>query len=266
MNDILVAVISVAIIGILCAVMLVVASKVMAVKEDERIPKVRGCLPGANCGACGFAGCDGYAKALCEDSSTPTNLCVPGGATCAKEISEVLGVEFEDVAAKVAVVHCLGDCSATEDRVDYRGMESCAAAEMIFGGKGKCGWGCLGLGDCAKACPENAICIRDGVAHVKTALCIGCGVCVRTCPNHLISLRKDQPSVVVVCNNRDKGALTRKVCSNGCIGCKKCEKTCEYDAIKVINNLAVIDYEKCTNCGDCAEVCTTKGIKIFGAQ
>ncbi len=266
MNAILIAVIPVVIIGIISAVMLVVASKVMAVKEDERFPKVRECLPGANCGACGFAGCDGYAKALCEDDSTPSNLCVPGGTACAKEISEVLGVEFNDVAAQVAVVHCLGDCNATEDKVDYHGMESCAAAKMIFGGKGKCGWGCIGLGDCARACPEDAICVKEGIAHVKTALCIGCGACVRTCPNNLISLRKDQPTTVVVCSNKDKGALTRKVCSNGCIGCKKCEKTCEYDAIKVINNLAVIDYEKCTNCGACAEVCTTKGIKIFSGQ
>lgn len=266
MNAILIAVIPVAIIGILCAVMLVVASKVMAVKEDERFPKVRECLPGANCGACGFAGCDGYAKALCEDEKTPSNLCVPGGAVCAKEISEVLGVEFKDVEVQAAVVHCLGDCNVTEDRVDYQGMESCAAAKMIFGGKGKCGWGCLGLGDCAKACPEDAICIKDGVAHVKTSLCIGCGVCVKTCPNNLISLRKVQSTTVVVCSNKDKGALTRKACSNGCIGCKKCEKTCEYDAIKVINNLAVIDYEKCTSCGACAEVCTTKCIKIFSGQ
>lgn len=263
MNAILIAVIPVAIIGILCAVMLVVASKVMAVKEDERFPAVRECLPGANCGACGFAGCDGYAKALCEDENTPANLCVPGGASCAKELSEVLGVEFEEVAPKVAVVHCLGDCSVTEDRVDYRGMESCAAAEMVFGGKGKCGWGCLGLGDCAKACPQDAICINNGIAHIYSPDCIGCGICVKTCPNNLIALHDAQKVTVVACSNKDKGAVTRKACSNGCIGCKKCEKTCEYDAIKVIDNLAVIDYSKCTACGACIDVCTTGGIKIF---
>ncbi len=263
MNAILIAVIPVAIIGILCAAMLVVASKVMAVKEDERFPAVRECLPGANCGACGYAGCDGYAKALCEDNSVPANLCVPGGASCAKELSEMLGVEFEDVAAQVAVVHCLGDCSATEDMVDYRGMESCAAAKMIFGGKGKCGFGCLGLGDCAKACPEEAICINDGIARVYTPNCVGCGICVKTCPNNIIALHKAVRSTVVSCNNKDKGAVTRKACSSGCIGCKRCEKACEYDAIKVTNNLAAIDYEKCTNCGACAEVCTTKCIKIY---
>ena len=257
MNAILIAVIPVAIIGIICAVMLVVASKLMAVKEDERFPAVRACLPGANCGACGFAGCDGYAKALCENENTLANLCVPGGASCAKELSRVLGVEVGEVEAQVAAVHCMGDCRATEDLVDYRGMESCAAAEMIFGGKGKCGWGCLGLGDCAKACPQDAICIRDGIAHVYTPDCIGCGICVKTCPNHLIALHKAQKTTVVSCSNKDKGALTRKACSSGCIGCKKCEKACEYDAIKVTNNLAVIDYSKCTSCGACAVLCTT---------
>ncbi|MBR1731383.1 MAG: RnfABCDGE type electron transport complex subunit B [Ruminococcus sp.] len=263
MDAILIAVIPVAIIGIICAVMLVVASKVMAVKENEKFPAVRDCLPGANCGACGFAGCDGYAKALAENENTPTNLCVPGGAACARELSEVLGVEFEDVAAQVAVVHCLGDCNVTEDRVDYRGMESCAAAKMIFGGKGKCGYGCLGLGDCARACPQEAICIQDGIARVYTPDCIGCAICVKTCPNHLISLHNADKVTVVTCSNKDKGALTRKACSNGCIGCKKCEKTCEFDAIKVLNNLAVIDYSKCTSCGACAEVCMTKCIKIY---
>ena len=215
MSQILTAVIPVVIIGILCAVMLVVASKLMAVKEDEKFPLVRECLPGANCGACGYAGCDGYAKALVEDNSIPANLCIPGGKTVAQEISAVLGVEAGDVAEQVAVVHCLGDCSATEDKVDYRGMESCAAAKMIFGGKGNCVWGCLGLGDCAKACPQDAIFIKDGVARVYTPECIGCGICVKSCPNKLITLQKADIITVVSCSNKDKGAQTRKVCVNG---------------------------------------------------
>ena len=263
MQAILTAVIPIVIIGILCAAMLVVASKLMAVKEDERFPKVRECLPGANCGACGYAGCDGYAKALVDDSSVPANLCVPGGEGVARELSDALGVEFAEVEAKAAVVHCLGDCDATEDAVDYKGMESCAAAKMIFGGKGKCGYGCIGLGDCAEACPQDAIYISKGIAMVYPPECIGCGICVRTCPNSLISLHKTTSTTVVSCSNRDKGAATRKACSNGCIGCKKCEKACQFDAIKVKNNLAEIDYEKCTSCGECVKVCTTGCIKIY---
>ena len=197
--------------------MLVVASKIMAVKEDERFPKVRECLPGANCGACGYAGCDGYAKALCEDGSVPTNLCIPGADGVAKQLSEVLGVEFEDVVEQVAVVHCSGDCEHTQDKVEYQGIETCAAAKLLYGGKGSCTYGCLGLGDCQRACPHGTICIENGIARINTRQCIGCGVCAKACPNHLISLVADVERVVVECSNKDKGVETRKVCSRGCI-------------------------------------------------
>ena len=197
MTEILTAVIPVVIIGVICAAVLVVASKIMAVKEDERFPKVRECLPGANCGACGYAGCDGYAKALCEDGSVPTNLCIPGADGVAKQLSEVLGVEFEDVVEQVAVVHCSGDCEHTQDKVEYQGIETCAAAKLLYGGKGSCTYGCLGLGDCQRACPHGAICIENGIARINTRQCIGCGVCAKACPNHLISLVADVERVVV---------------------------------------------------------------------
>ncbi len=265
MDAIITAIISVVAIGIICAVVLVVASKIMAVKEDERFPAVRECLPGANCGACGYAGCDGYAKALLEADGVAANLCVPGGDTTAKKLGEILGVEVGDVVEQVAVIHCSGDCNYTQDKVDYSGIESCAAAKLIFGGKGACSYGCLGLGDCQKACPSEAICIENGIAHVNTRLCTGCGVCTRTCPNHIISLVADVERAVVTCSNKDKGAVTRKVCKNGCIGCKKCEKVCPNGAIKVVNNCAVIDYSKCTDCPDfgvCARECTTGCIML----
>ena len=262
MNDILVAVIPVVIIGIVCAAVLVVASKLMAVKEDERFPAVRDCLPGANCGACGFAGCDGYAKALCENPDTPANLCIPGADGVAKQLSEVLSVEFEDVVEQVAVVHCSGDCRHTQDKVIYSGIESCKATKLLYGGKGSCIYGCLGLGDCAAVCPQNAIAVCNGVAQVQTCDCIGCGMCAAACPNHLISLVPDDKKVIVACSNRDKGAATKKVCQNGCIGCKKCERVCPSGAIKVVGNVAVIDYEACTGCGACAENCTVKCIRV----
>lgn len=265
MNEILTAVIPVVIIGLICAAVLVTASKIMAVKENEKIPKIRECLPGANCGACGFAGCDGYAKALAETEGTPTNLCVPGGDSVSRKISELLGVEFEDVIEKVAVVHCSGDCRFTQDRVEYSGIESCAAAKLIFSSKGECSYGCMGLGDCAKACPNNAVCIESGIARINTKQCVGCGLCVKACPNTVISLMDDVERAVVACNNKDKGAQTRKACKSGCIGCKKCEKVCPSGAIKVVNNLAQIDYSKCPDCEDfgiCARECTTGCIII----
>ena len=265
MNEILIAVIPVVVIGIICGAVLVIASKIMAVKEDERFPAVRECLPGANCGACGFAGCDGYAKALCESPDTPTNLCVPGADAVSRQLSEVLGVEFADVIEQVAVVHCAGDCTRTEDKVSYEGIERCAAAKLLYGGKGSCTYGCLGFGDCAKACPKEAICIENGIAHINTRLCIGCGICTRTCPNKIISLVPDVERVVVTCSNKDKGIKTKSVCSNGCIGCKKCERVCPSGAIKVVDNCAVIDYSKCPDCEDfgvCAKNCTTGCIQI----
>lgn len=265
MNEILIAVIPVVVIGIICAAVLVIASKIMAVKEDERFPVVRECLPGANCGACGYAGCDGYAKALIEKEGIATNLCIPGGDTVARSLSDALGVEFEDVVERVAVVHCAGDCTKTEDKVDYHGIESCAAAKLLFGGKGSCSYGCIGLGDCQKVCINDAICIENGIAHINTKLCTGCGACSKVCPNHLISVIDDVETVYVSCSNKDKGAVTRKVCKNGCIGCKKCERACKLGAIKVVDNVAVIDYSKCTDCEDfgiCAKECTMNCIMI----
>ena len=256
--DILIATLIVAAVGLFCAVMLVLAAKFFAVSEDETEKSIRECLPGANCGACGYAGCDGYAKALAEDkgkNTVKTNLCIPGADATAQAISEILGVEFEDVVEQVAVVHCYGDCNHTSNKMDYVGIQSCEAAKTMYGGDGKCTFGCIGLGDCVKACPQDAICLKNGIAHIDTRKCIGCGICVRTCPQKLIGLMADVETVLVTCNNKEKGASARQKCTNACIGCKKCEKTCASGAITVLNNLATIDYSLCTGCGECAKNC-----------
>lgn len=260
-KSILIAVAIVAGIGLVCGLILALASHFMEVKEDEKKKALRECLPGVNCGACGFTGCDGYAEAL-ANGKAPTNKCVPGADAVSKKISEVLGVEFEDVIEHVAFVHCNGNCEATKEKQTYEGIQSCAAAKLLFGGTGFCTYGCLGFGDCANACPNGAICIRDGVARVDTRKCIGCGLCVKTCPNHVIELFPDVEKTVIMCSNKEKGAVTRKKCTNGCIGCKKCETNCPSKAVTVINNLATIDYEKCDGCGLCAENCPVKCIKI----
>lgn len=255
MYDILIAGGIVAGIGLICAVVLVLAAKFMAVKEDERFPRVRECLPGANCGACGYAGCDGYAKALFENDDLKCNLCIPGADAVSKQLSEILGREYEDVVEMVALVKCNGNCNATKQRFEYTGVKTCEAANMFYGGSGSCSYGCIGIGDCAKACPQNAICLDSGVAYVDTRACIGCGICVRTCPHNLIELIPDVNRTIVMCQSHDRGAVTRKICTNGCIGCGKCVRTCPNGAIQVVNNLAVIDYEKCVNCGACREAC-----------
>ena len=255
--DVLIATAIVAAIGLFCAIMLVLASKFFAVSEDETVKQIRECLPGANCGACGYAGCDGYAKALAEDKdkTLKANLCIPGGDATAKAISEILGVEFEDVVEQVAVIRCHGDCEHTAHRMDYVGIHSCEAAKTMYGGNGKCIFGCIGLGDCVSVCPQDAICIENGMAHIDTRKCIGCGLCARTCPRGIISLMADVERVMVTCNNKDKGAAARQKCSNACIGCKKCEKNCATGAIKVVDNLATIDYSLCTKCEECAKNC-----------
>ncbi|MGM9522335.1 MAG: RnfABCDGE type electron transport complex subunit B [Oscillospiraceae bacterium] len=249
-------------IGAVCAILLVLAAKFMHVPVDEKFPKIRECLPGANCGACGYAGCDGYASALASGEETKINKCVAGADKVAQALADALGAEFEDVVEQVAVVRCSGDCTATQDKMDYQGLSSCAAAKLLFGGKGACSFGCIGLGDCAKVCPEHAITVIDGLARVNFSRCIGCGMCTRTCPNGIITLMPDVECMLVGCSNKEKGAATRKECSKGCIGCHKCEKECPQGAITVVDNLSRIDYDKCVDCGHCAEVCPVGCIHV----
>ena len=131
MNIILTAAVAVAVIGLVCGVILAVASKVMAVEEDPRFPAIRAALPGANCGACGYAGCDGYAQALASGKETRPNICVPGGASCAEEIASVLGIEAGEVEKRVAVVCCAGDCTKTDVRMNYQGVKRLRRTEWF---------------------------------------------------------------------------------------------------------------------------------------
>ena len=249
-------------IGAVCAIILVLAAVYMNVPGDENAATIRDNLPGANCGACGYAGCDGYADALAKGTETKVNLCVPGGESAARVIAETLGLEYASVIEKVAFVKCMGDCNKSKRKFDYAGIESCKAARMLYEGEWACGPGCLGHGDCAAVCPNKAIAIVDGIARVDSMLCSGCGMCVKACPNGLISLFSDENKVIVACSNTEKGAVARQKCDNACIGCKKCEKTCPSEAIKVINNLATIDYDKCTKCMECAKACPVGCIMI----
>ena len=252
--EILTAFLVVAAVGLVAGILLALISRFFGVEEDPRMKKVRACLPGANCGACGYKGCDDYAAALAEGAAAP-NLCIPGGEATANEIGEALGIEVEPPKNLTAFVHCNGNCTVTEKRADYEGIESCRAAAMLFGGPDACRFGCLGLGDCVSACPSDAICLKDGVAHVDPSRCLGCGLCTTVCPKKIISVIPKESAAVVLCSNKDKGADARKACKSACIGCKKCEKLCSVGAIRVVDQLAVVDYETCTGCGACVEGC-----------
>lgn len=261
--DILIAAAVVTVIGLLCSVMLVVAAHFFGVKENETVEEIRDILPGANCGACGYTGCDRYAKALAEDSSTKTNLCIPGGDSTAATIADILGVAPADVIEQIAIVHCNGNCENSPNVAEYEGLATCKSAKLVYGGPSSCNYGCLGFGDCVAACQYDAIKIIDGIARVSPTLCTGCTLCAKACPNNIITLVDATKTVQVKCSNREKGALARKQCSVACIGCMKCEKTCPHDAIHVVDNLAIIDYDKCTSCQKCAEVCPTGCIKTL---
>ena len=268
--EILIPILILVAIAVVCAVLLTVSNHFFGVPVDEREAKVRDCLPGANCGACGYNGCDAYASALASGECTNPSLCVPGGDSTSHDVAGILGLEPEDVIEQVAYVACNGTCDVVKARYDFQGHNSCRVANLAYSGDKLCTYACLGYGDCMKVCPEGAISIVNGVANINPRKCIGCGLCARTCPNPIIHLIPDTSRVIVQCSNHAKGAETRKYCANGCIGCMKCEKNCPHDAIHVVDNLAVIDYSRCTGCGKCREVCPVhcihEGNFICGAR
>ena len=243
--------------GIVFGLGLYAASRVFHVQVDPRVDSVTNALPGANCGACGFPGCGGLATAIVHGSAPPDSCPVCSSGELAA-VAAIMGVSVEAGEPKTAIVRCQGRDVA--DRFAYNGPQTCEAADLLIAGQRACRYGCLGFGDCVRVCKFGAISIVDGVACVDRDRCVACGKCVAACPRYLIDLQPAAMLVHVLCRSRDKGAAVRKCCAVGCIGCKKCEKECAYDAIHVTDFLAEIDYEKCTNCGACVEVCPTHAI------
>ncbi|MFI3141872.1 MAG: RnfABCDGE type electron transport complex subunit B [Clostridia bacterium] len=264
MTDILIPVAIVAIIGVLAGLGLAIASIVFAVPVDEKAEQVRECLPGANCGACGFSGCDGYAAALSKGETTECNLCTPGGNDVATDIAEIMGLEAGSIVPKTAMVMCQGIRENVGEKLEYSGAKSCKMAAQLFGGPKDCIYGCIGFGDCEKVCPYGAISMCNGIARIDSNLCKACKKCVSACPRNLIDLFPiDTPKSAVLCKNHDKGGATRKQCKTGCIGCMKCVKACEVGAVKINNFCAEVDYDKCTGCKNCVDVCPVGCINIL---
>jgi len=253
-------ILTLSILGLLFGIGLALFFKIFQTKEDPRIAQILEFLPGANCGACGFAGCFGLAQAIAEGKASPTR-CAPLGLEKQKKIAEMFGIKIEEKTRLVATLICNGGIKA-EDKFVYQGIETCFSANLLHGGQKTCPYGCLGFGDCVKVCPFGAIYMdkEKKLPVIIEEKCTGCGLCIKTCPKKILTLRPADKKVYVMCNSIDKGALVNKYCKSGCIGCYKCEKVCPSEAIHVKNNLAVIDYEKCTNCGECVKVCPTKVI------
>lgn len=250
-----------AVLGIFAGILLTAASKIFEVKVDPRIEEVNDALPQVNCGACGYSGCSDYAKAIVEKGES-TGLCKPGGSQSADKIAEIMGVAATHGEKEVAIVRCSGNCSAEQKDFEFDGIMTCKNAKRFYGSMWGCKYGCIGLGDCAEVCSSNAVVINDGLAHILPENCIGCGLCAKACPNNIIEIRKMSDPMGVMCASKDMGKVVRAVCKKGCIGCKICEKQCEFDAIHVVDNIAVIDYSKCTSCGKCAVKCPAKVIHI----
>ena len=257
MMDIVLAVVLVTLVGAVGAVILVVAAKFMAVEEDPRIEQVTGCLAGANCGGCGYAGCADYAKAVVMNGEA-CDKCAPGGAAATAAIAKIMGMEASSAKPKKAYVGCQGTAEHCKPKFEYKGIQTCAAAAKLYGGPKSCQYACLGLGDCVKACKFGAISVKDGVATVDPEKCTGCGACKDACPKSVIFLASVAKQPVVMCSNHEKGAVAMKECSTACIACGLCQRNCPADAIHVVNMVARIDYDKCTGCGTCVEKCPKK--------
>lgn len=238
------------------------ASRRFHVEVDPRVARIGEVLPGANCGACGYAGCAAYAAAIVSEDA-PIDLCTPGGAKCQSAVAAIMGREVSVTAEPmVARLHCNGGCRERAPRYRYVGIMDCKAADLLQGGYRSCTYGCTGLGTCARVCPFDAITMVDGLPVVDEEACTGCGICVRECPKDLFELVPRRFHVMVRCRSEDRGAAAKQVCDNPCIGCSKCAKACPVGAILVSKErwLAAIDYTKCTDCGECVETCPTKAI------
>jgi RnfABCDGE-type electron transport complex B subunit len=261
--EIISAVLVLGFLGLLFGIGLAVASRKLAVQVDPKLEELHHLLPGSNCGACGNPGCFGFAENLLGGKSSP-DACRVCSDEVKEKIAGLMGLKLEKQSRKVAVLHCAGG-SKVKDKYIYDGVNDCVSANLVLGGQKSCVFGCLGFGTCQKACPFGAISMSDdGLPVVDKDKCRACNKCVLACPKKLFSLVSISHGVYVGCSSHDSGKDVKAVCPVGCIGCKLCEKACKFDAIHVLDNLAEIDYHKCTSCGECVKICPTKAIKVRG--
>jgi Na+-translocating ferredoxin:NAD+ oxidoreductase RNF subunit RnfB len=247
-------------IGFLASLGLGLAAKKFAVHRNPLIDQVEEVLAGVNCGACGWAGCSAYAKAVVEDGA-PVNACIPGGQETVRHVAEIMGLEASEAESRIAVLLCKGGRQEAKSKFEYHGVTDCKAAVIIAGGDKGCNHGCLGLGTCERVCPFGAIRVdEDDLPVVDEQECTGCGICVKNCPKTVLILAPRGMNVHVRCHSHEKAGQVKKVCSVGCIGCGACVRVCPYEALSLSDNLAVMNYGRCTQCGLCVDPCPTHNI------
>jgi len=260
---ILFPIISVGGLAIVFGVILGFSAKKFHVESDPNVDNIVRVLPGANCGGCGYPGCTMFAERVVSGEAS-YNACPPGGETAATEIAKFLGIDASPTSRKIAFIKCNGSSDNIRLNYFYDGPQSCvSASQLATGGNKTCTYGCLGLGSCQNVCPFGAIKMSDSIAVINTEKCTACGKCVPACPKGLIEIVPEKSKVRVLCDSKDKGAIVKTNCRAGCIGCTLCKKFCEPGAITIENNIAKIDYEKCTQCMVCVNKCPTKSIKVM---
>ncbi len=265
MSAILIAIVVLAIVGVVAGLILYYVAEKFKVEEDPRIDEVEEVLPGANCGGCGYPGCRQFAEALTKTDTLEGYFCPVGGNDVMATVAEILGLEAVEQEKQLAVIRCAGSSEFRPVTNEYDGPSNCAMEHALYSGHTECQYGCLGHGDCVAACEFDAI-YMDPVTNLPVVVeekCTACGACVEACPRDIIELRpvgKKSRRIYVACISEDKGGITAKACKVGCIACGNCEKACDFDAITIENNISYIDPGKCRLCRACAPVCPTESI------
>ncbi|MCL2180026.1 MAG: RnfABCDGE type electron transport complex subunit B [Treponema sp.] len=262
-ESILYPIISVGGLALLFGVILGFSAKKFAVESDPKVDRIINVLPGANCGGCGYPGCTVFAERVVQGVASYRG-CPPGGPSAAAEIAKQMGVDAAPASRKVAFIMCNGSNDNIKRNYIYDGPKSCvSASQLATGGNKTCAYSCIGLESCKNACPFGAIKMVDSIAVVIPEKCSACGKCVNVCPKKLIEIIPEKNAVRVLCNSRDKARAVKESCRAGCIGCTLCQKICKEGAITVSDNIAHIDYDKCTLCMECINKCPSKAIKLF---
>ncbi|MBN1299903.1 MAG: RnfABCDGE type electron transport complex subunit B [Melioribacteraceae bacterium] len=230
--------------GFIFAGGLAIADKKLRVEENPLIGRINDVLPGANCGACGKAGCYDYAVNIVE-AGAPVNGCPVGGEETARLIAEIMGVDVGSTVKMVPRILCRGgNIEAVKKAAGYKGPMSCSVMEIVSGGDKLCYYGCLGGGDCVEACTFGAMFMNDdGLPEVIEDLCTGCKMCVNACPRNIIEMHPIDRNVFVFCKNQDDPKTSKNVCSVACIGCGICARKSE-GGIEMNGFLPIISYDK----------------------